>query len=58
MPRERGGCMSLILKRDGKEVLKGDYFKLLAYIHKNHSYSFSHATKHEGYVVEINEEVN
>jgi len=50
--------VSLILKRDGKEILKGDYFKLLAYIHKNHSYSFSHATEHEGYTVEINKEVN
>jgi len=58
MPRERGCIMSLILKRDGKEILKGDYFKLLAYIHKNHSYSFSHATEHEGYTVEINKEVN
>lgn len=38
------------LTRDGQIVLAGvEMSDALAYIHKNHSYSVSHAIKHEGY---------
>jgi hypothetical protein len=42
----------LILKRDGVEVMRGDDFQVLAWIHCNHSYSLDHAVRHEGYSVE------
>lgn len=41
-----------VLYKDGKEVARGESdFDLIKYIHKNHSYSLSHALKHEGYEI-------
>lgn len=37
------------LCRDGKKVMQGTDMECLDYIHKNHSYSFTHAITHEGY---------
>jgi hypothetical protein len=42
----------IILKRDGAEVLRGDWFSVYKYIHNSHSYSVSHALNYEGYSVE------
>jgi hypothetical protein len=41
-----------VLKRDGREVKRGTYIEVLDYIHRNHSYSFDHAVRFEGYSVE------
>jgi hypothetical protein len=46
----------ITLKRDNKEVLKGDWFDVYKYIHKTHSFSTDHALKYEGYTVEEGEE--
>ncbi len=45
-----------ILFRDGKEIMSGNEFEVLKYIHRNHSYSFDHAIKYEGY--SMKEKVN
>lgn len=37
------------LRRDGKHVLTGDEFEILAYLHRAHSCSADWALKHEGY---------
>lgn len=41
-----------ILKRDGKEVARGDEFELLKFVQRKHSCSFDWACKYEGYSVE------
>lgn len=41
-----------ILKRDGIEVARGEAFSLFDYIHRTHSFSWSHALRFEGYSVE------
>lgn len=40
-----------ILLRDGKEVMRGYEDDCMKFIHKNHSYSFDHALKYEGYSI-------
>ena len=40
------------LYRDGELVIEGDYFQILALMHKRHSYSLDHALKYEGYTLE------
>jgi hypothetical protein len=41
-----------ILKRDGKEVVRGTELECMQYIHQNHCYSVDHAIKYEGYTLE------
>jgi hypothetical protein len=38
-----------VLLLDGKEVMRGTEFACVKYVHQNHSYSFDHACKYEGY---------
>ena len=42
----------IILKRDGVEVLRGEWLAVYKYIHNTHSYSVDHALTYEGYKVE------
>lgn len=45
--------MIYIIKRDGLEVARLDSeLAVVAYFHRAHSYSMSHALKYEGYTVE------
>lgn len=41
-----------ILRRDGREVIRGSAYDIYTYIHKTHSYSTSNACQYEGYTVE------
>ena len=41
-----------ILRRDGVVVCRGTELELWSYIHRNHSYSVSHALQYEGYSIE------
>lgn len=40
------------LFRDGELVIEGDYFQILALMHKKHSFSLDHALRFEGYTLE------
>jgi len=44
-----------VLSRDGHEVLRGNWFDAVMYIHDHHSFSFSWALAHEGYRMEREE---
>lgn len=39
------------LNRDGEEVMQGTMAEIYKYIHNNHSFSVTWATKHEGYEI-------
>jgi hypothetical protein len=45
------GSKPMVLRRDGKEVMRGTEHELVKYIHNHHSYSVSHALKYEGYTM-------
>lgn len=45
----------ITLKRDGVEIIKGDWVDIYKYIHKTHSYSTDHALRYEGYSIEEGE---
>lgn len=40
-----------ILKRDGREVMRGTEQEIWQWIHRNHSYSIDHALRYEGYSI-------
>lgn len=40
-----------VLSRDGAEVCRGLYLECVAWIHRNHCYSLSHALQFEGYTL-------
>jgi hypothetical protein len=40
-----------VLHHDGVEVVRGTEDECVRYIHRNHSYSFDHAIKYEGFTL-------
>ena len=42
----------ITLKREGVEILRGDWLDVFKYIHKAHSYSVDYALTYGGYEIE------